>query len=112
MTSQPQLRTAQLLLRPFTLKDAPAVQKLAGNKAVAATTLNIPHPYPDGRAAEWIRAHAPRFRNGRGAIYAITLFESRQLIGAIDLAVVPDYPRAGLLVRPTILEPGLHDRNG
>lgn len=96
MTSQPQLRTERLLLRPFTLADAPLVQELAGNKAIASTTLNIPHPYPNGLAEKWISTHAPRFRDGRGAIYAITLPEVRQLIGSIGLVVVPDHQRAEL----------------
>ncbi len=40
----PTLQTTRLILRPFTLADAPAVQHLAGNRAVAASTLSIPHP--------------------------------------------------------------------
>jgi RimJ/RimL family protein N-acetyltransferase len=85
-----------LLLRPFTLTDAPVVQELAGNKDIAAMTLNIPHPYPNGLAEKWISTHKPRFRDGRGAIYAITLPENRQVIGSIGLVVVPDYQRAEL----------------
>jgi [ribosomal protein S5]-alanine N-acetyltransferase len=96
MTNQPQLRTERLLLRPFTLADAPNVQKLAGSKAIADTTLHIPYPYPDGQAERWISAHAPRFRDGRGAIFAITLPEDGLAIGSIGLVVVPDYQRAGM----------------
>jgi RimJ/RimL family protein N-acetyltransferase len=96
MTQQPQLRTERLLLRPFTPEDAPIVQKLAGDKAIADTTLNIPHPYPDGLAKRWISTHAPRFRDGRGAIYAIALPENRQVIGSVGLVVVPDHQRAEL----------------
>lgn len=96
MTNQPQLRTERLLLRPFTPKDATIVQKLAGDKAIADTTLHIPHPYPDGQAERWISAHAPRFRDGRGAIFAITLPVVGQVIGSIGLVIVPDYQRAGL----------------
>jgi [ribosomal protein S5]-alanine N-acetyltransferase len=96
MTNQPQLRTERLLLRPFTLADAPNVQQLAGSKAIADTTLHIPYPYPDGQAERWISAHAPRFRDGRGAIFAITLPEDGLAIGSIGLVVVPDYQRAGM----------------
>jgi RimJ/RimL family protein N-acetyltransferase len=53
----PTLQTAQLLLRPFTLDDAPVVQQLAGAHEVASTTLNIPHPYEDGMAEVWIASH-------------------------------------------------------
>lgn len=94
MTNQPKLRTERLLLRPFTPQDAPNVQKLAGSKAIAVTTLHIPHPYPDGLAERWISTHAPRFRDGRGAIFAITLPEDGQAIGSIGLVIVPDFQRA------------------
>jgi RimJ/RimL family protein N-acetyltransferase len=48
MENQPILATGRLLLRPFDLPDAPLVQRLCGDYAVAATTL-LPYPYPDGR---------------------------------------------------------------
>ena len=38
----PTLATARLLLRPFRLEDAPTVQRLAGAREVAATTLTVP----------------------------------------------------------------------
>ena len=44
------LETDRLLLRPFLLSDASDVQRLAGNRAIADTTLNVPHPYEDGMA--------------------------------------------------------------
>ena len=43
--SIPTLQTKRLLLRPFVLADAPTVQRLAGDREVASTTLTIPHPY-------------------------------------------------------------------
>ncbi len=48
MPERPTLTTARLVLRPLTVADAPDVQRLAGEREVASTTLNIPHPYEPG----------------------------------------------------------------
>jgi hypothetical protein len=50
MKERPTLATTRLILRPFILADARNVQRLAGEREVASTTLNIPHPYEDGMA--------------------------------------------------------------
>lgn len=85
MTSQPTLPTDRLILRPFTLADAPSVQRLAGDSAIADTTANIPHPYPDGVAEAWISNHAQEFEQGTAVVYAITLKVTGELVGAISL---------------------------
>lgn len=79
--------TERLLLRPFTLDDAPTVQRLAGHKDIAKTTLNIPHLYEDGMAEEWINTHKPRFEKGEGVTFAVVSREKRELVGAISLMV-------------------------
>ena len=85
MTTQPTLTTQRLILRPFTLADAPAVQHLAGEWAVADTTANIPHPYEDGVAETWISSHAEQFEQRTGVVFAVTLKETGELVGAISL---------------------------
>lgn len=90
----PDLHTPRLTLRPFTLADASRVQRLAGDPAIADTTLNIPHPYEDGMAEEWIESHPARFAEGTGATYAIVLTERRLLIGAIGLEINRRFCRA------------------
>jgi ribosomal-protein-alanine N-acetyltransferase len=82
-----QLATERLLLRPFTLDDAPAVQRLASAYEIAENTLLIPHPYPEGAAAEWIAKPKPPDNH----VFAITL--SGEVIGAIGLEVQPEHDR-------------------
>ncbi len=73
MAKQPTLETARLRLRPFRMADAEVVQRLAGDRAVADTTLNIPHPYEDGMAEKWISNHRDWFERGQQAVFAVTL---------------------------------------
>jgi ribosomal-protein-alanine N-acetyltransferase len=86
MSSIPVLLTDRLRLRPFSLDDALEVQRLAGDRLVAATTLNIPHPYEDGMAQAWISSHQGEFIERKGVIFAIASKANGSLIGAIGLA--------------------------
>jgi len=85
MSKIPTLETERLILRPFVVTDAADVQRLAGDRAIADTTQNIPHPYLDGMAEEWISKHEELFEQGKGATFAIALKPQGVLIGAISL---------------------------
>lgn len=95
-TDQPVLESKRLHIRPFSLTDAPVVQELAGDEAIAATTLNIPHPYEDGMAEEWIASHQEWFEKGEAVTFAITLRDENTLIGAIGLEINQLHERAEL----------------
>ena len=90
------LETKRILLRPFELSDGPRVKKLAGDKAIADTTLNVPHPYKDGMAEEWILTHQPKFENKEEVTCAIILKPIQKLIGAIGLTIDKRFNRAEL----------------
>jgi RimJ/RimL family protein N-acetyltransferase len=96
MTEQPTLKTDRLVLRPFGMDDAREVQRLAGDHAIAATTLRIPHPYPDGCAAEWIASLQPAFASGASVAFAITRASDGALLGAIGLDITREHERAEL----------------
>ena len=68
------------------------MQRLAGAREVAATTLAIPHPYPDGAAEEWISGHEGR----DDATFAIERREDGALVGAIGLRMERAHDRAEL----------------
>ena len=93
---QPELETARLRLRAFVATDAPAVQRLAGDRRVADTTLTIPHPYPDGAAEAWIATHAPAWAAGTQLTYAVTARADGALLGAVGLALEPEHASAEL----------------
>jgi RimJ/RimL family protein N-acetyltransferase len=69
------------------LDDAPMVQKLAGDRDIASTTLNIPHPYEDGMAEEWIGTHQEKFEKGELVNFAVVLRGDNQLVGAMGLVI-------------------------
>ncbi len=85
--TRPELRTKRLCLRPFDLADAPAMEALANHRQIAANTLSIDFPYPDGQARKWI-AHQPEsWLLGKSVVFAICDLESERLMGAIGMEI-------------------------
>lgn len=95
MEKQPILVTDRLLLRSFDLVDAPEVQRLAGDYAVAATTL-LPYPYPEGLAEVWIASLREGIEHGEVASFAVTLSAESRLIGGVRLQIDEHHARGEL----------------
>jgi RimJ/RimL family protein N-acetyltransferase len=96
MNRQPKMTTERLILRPFTLSDAPFVQQLAGDEAIASTALNIPHPFEDRMAEEWISTHQSDYEAAKAANFAIILRHEQTFIGAAGLSISSSDSRAEL----------------
>ena len=96
MNDQPTLVTERLTLRPFIPDDAFDIERLAGMREIADTTLTIPHPYPHGAAAEWILTHAPAWEAGSAATFAVVENESGRLVGVTSLRINSEHRRAEL----------------
>lgn len=94
--SQPTLRSARLVLRPFTVADAEEVERVIDDPEVAAGTLTIPHPYPKGAAVPWIEGHAGSWQAGRLATWAVTLRDGGAIQGALSLRLTLAHHRAEL----------------
>ncbi len=90
------LYTERLVLRPFEPADAPRVRELASAPEVAKTTLNIPHPYPEGATEAWIATHAESAAAGASYTWAVTLHGSGEVAGTITIRTNADYGRADL----------------
>jgi len=96
MTAPQELRTLRLLLRSFEPSDIPAIVRLAGAREIAATTMNIPHPYTEEDGQNFL-AHADEdFRAGRSVSFAVTTLQGGDLCGAVSLAIAPANERAEL----------------
>jgi [ribosomal protein S5]-alanine N-acetyltransferase len=94
MQTLPTIETERLLLRPFTSGDAPEVERMAGERRVSEMTLNIPHPYPRGLAADWIASHAPAAAEGTFYSFAVEHKETGALLGAIAITPSARFRRA------------------
>ena len=92
----PVLETERLVLRPYSPADARRVQEMCGDWAVVSTTINLPHPYPDGAAEQWISTHADSFRQGTEVTLAITLKPEGLVAGSLSLAVNKNHRRGEL----------------
>ena len=93
--SLPTLTTQRLVLRPYTLVDAPEVNRLVGDRRIADTTLNIPYPYDESMAEAWIATHAEAAEHGDSVTLAITEKDG-SLVGAVALAITRAHQRAEL----------------
>lgn len=96
MTPLPILATERLRLRPFDVSDGPPVRCLAGDRRIADTTVNIPHPYGEGMAEAWIATHRLEFNAGRQVNLAVTLDPGGALIGAVGMILEPRDHRGDL----------------
>jgi RimJ/RimL family protein N-acetyltransferase len=96
MPEHPMLQTARLVLRPYALTDAPDLQRLIGDREVASTTTNIPHPYEEGMAEAWINAQPDLFEQGQGVNFAITTPADDALIGGMGLRLTPAHQHGEL----------------
>lgn len=94
--TQPTLETLRLTLRPFSLSDARDVMCLAGDRDIADTTLNIPHPYTDGMAEAWIETHEPGYETDSSVTFAVVRRDRARLVGAMALTIDRRFNKAEL----------------
>jgi len=81
------LQSERLTLRPLTVDDTEAIATLAGHPDVAASTLNIPHPYPRVTAVAFITSARRRMTDGTAYVFAINRRGTERLIGCVGLTV-------------------------
>ncbi|MBZ0301170.1 MAG: GNAT family N-acetyltransferase [Anaerolineae bacterium] len=80
------LDTERLRLRLVERADAPALQALVSDRRIAETTLNIPYPYPESGAVDWITRVLERREQGQADCSFVILRRSDNvLLGAIGI---------------------------
>lgn len=89
-----QFTTPRLLLRVFTEADIPGLIALAGNYEVARHTLNIPHPYTEADALQWLQLTRQGHAQGTAHAFALELRATGEFIGGIGLTLEPRFDRA------------------
>jgi RimJ/RimL family protein N-acetyltransferase len=72
-------------LVPIALEHAPAVQLLAADARIAATTT-VPHPYPPDGAETWIRFTG--FQRGFGSEFNYAVLDGGMLVGVCGVIAV------------------------
>ena len=81
-------------LEPISPAHAPAVQALASDPLIAATS-NVPHPYPADGAVTWIRYTLAQRELGYEVNFAI--FAGDELVGVCGVLNISGTPRRGEL---------------
>ncbi len=83
----PRFTTPRLLLRAFAEVNVPGLIALAGNYEVAKNTLNIPHPYTEADARQWLHLTRQGFEQQRAYAFALKLRATGEFIGGIGLTL-------------------------
>ncbi|OIO60129.1 MAG: hypothetical protein AUJ82_03720 [Verrucomicrobia bacterium CG1_02_43_26] len=82
----PRLETERLILRPMCLYDAKSIRRLA-NDPIVSDTLEMPHPYEEGVAEDWIMGQPDGWRERGELFLLITNKENRVSMGSTSLFI-------------------------
>jgi RimJ/RimL family protein N-acetyltransferase len=81
----PTLRTERLILGAFEPDEAPELERLAGLREIADTTVTIPHPYRLSDAEQFIALQQDGMAEGHELVFAIHRRPDGQLLGCVSL---------------------------
>jgi RimJ/RimL family protein N-acetyltransferase len=81
----PILETDRLRLRPLVADDAPVIEGLLSDPRLAATTLGIPHPFPENGGSAWIERMVHFPGTTRNFPMAVVVKDSPVLMGVAGI---------------------------
>ena len=87
------IQTDRLWLRQPSEADIPNIVKYAGHKTIADGTINIPHPYDEQDARNWLELIKSNAAKGEQVNFGIYL-NKVDLIGSIGLKISPRFNHA------------------
>lgn len=87
MDKFPKIETDRLILGKLSFDDIPKIIEYAGNKKIAETTVNIPHPYEEKDAIFWIHSANQGFEKKSQFIFGIKIKTMNEFIGGIGLKI-------------------------
>jgi RimJ/RimL family protein N-acetyltransferase len=90
----PPLGDAEIVLRPVTEDDEPAIAKACQEPEIARWTP-ISAPYSEANAAKYVGNCRRRWRKRKGAAFAILDAITGEFLGVVDVRM-RDYPRASV----------------
>ncbi|WP_223648671.1 GNAT family N-acetyltransferase [Hymenobacter psoromatis] len=93
-TPFPSLEAPRLRLRAFAPTDVSTIVTLANDYEVAKNTLNIPHPYHEEDARQWVQHTRESFQQQAAYTFALELRATGEFIGGIGLNLEPRFDRA------------------
>lgn len=96
MKAFPEVKTERLILGQIRWTDIPTIVRYAGDREIASTTMNIPHPYQEKDAVFWINSANQGFQARTQYTFGIRLKATDAFIGGIGLRVHRRYNRAVL----------------
>lgn len=79
------LTSQRLKLGTLRASDIPQIVTYAGDSRIAATTLNLPHPYAEKDAIYWLNMAHQGFKTGHQHVFGVFLKETDEFIGGIGL---------------------------
>lgn len=80
-----QLESGRLILRPLMEQDSESLYQNVKEYDIAKWTINIPHPYPEDGAINFIKESQEHLEKGLAYNFAILLKETSELVGVMSL---------------------------
>jgi RimJ/RimL family protein N-acetyltransferase len=84
----PPLSDGVVTLRPWTLADVPAIARCCNEPEIARWIHEIPNPYDEQNAREYVLATEEAWREGAGGFFAVVDDASAEPVGSIGMHVL------------------------